>query len=78
MNDGTLQTVCEIAGGVFGVPVSQIDANSSPETIAAWDSTKQIYLVLALEEEFGVALDPGDFEGVTTIGDFARVVDAKR
>jgi len=50
MKERLLRTVSQ----VFGVPVEEITEQSSPETIATWDSLKHMNLVLALEQEFGV------------------------
>ncbi len=36
------------------VPVEQINENSSPDTIEAWDSLKHMNLILALEESLNV------------------------
>ena len=36
------------------IPVEKINEDSSPDTIAEWDSLKHMNLILALEEEFGV------------------------
>jgi acyl carrier protein len=41
---------------VFGVPETSIDDDTSMETVPRWDSLKHLYLVLALEEQFGVSL----------------------
>ena len=43
-----------IVARVMGVPVAEIDEETSPDTLAAWDSLKHLNLVLALEEEFDV------------------------
>lgn len=50
MKERVFQTVSQI----FGIPLEEIDEQSSPETIGSWDSLKHMNLVLALEEEFGV------------------------
>ncbi len=42
---------------VFGIAPSQINELSSTETIAEWDSLKQINLIFTLEEEFGISFD---------------------
>ena len=39
----------------MAVPVDAVAEHSSPDTIEAWDSLKQLNLVLTLEEEFGVS-----------------------
>jgi acyl carrier protein len=44
----------EIMASVFKCEKSDIDENSSPDTIEKWDSLGHMNLVVALEEEFGV------------------------
>lgn len=44
----------EVMSSVLEIDISEIDENSSPETIEKWDSLKQMNLVVALEEEFGI------------------------
>jgi acyl carrier protein len=44
----------EIMAKIFTVPVSDIKEDSSPHTIASWDSLKHLDMVLALEKEFGI------------------------
>jgi acyl carrier protein len=51
MKERVFQTVSR----VFGVPLDEVSEQSSPETIASWDSLKHMNLIVALEEEFGVS-----------------------
>ena len=41
---------------MFGIPVEEIDDDSSPDTILAWDSMAHINLILSLESEFDLSL----------------------
>ena len=52
--------VKEIMSNIFGVPISRINDESSPESLTEWDSIKHLNLIVALEEEFEVEFD--DFE----------------
>ena len=52
--------IYRIVSDVFGVPTTEIDDDSSPDTIETWDSVSHISLVLSLEAEFGVSLGPED------------------
>lgn len=45
---------------VLGVNAAAIDEDSSPDTIATWDSLRHMNLMLALEEEFSVKLKDED------------------
>ncbi len=57
MKTGTAETkekAFAIVARVLGVPVENINEDSSPDTLAGWDSLAHMNLVLAIEEEFGV------------------------
>lgn len=43
---------------VFGVPEGEIHESTSPDTLPRWDSLQHMHLIMALEAEYGVALDP--------------------
>lgn len=75
MTASTLQQVRSIASDIFGVPADKITAESSPETIENWDSMQHLNLVLAIEEKFGVQLDPEDIEQMKNIGAVAALVE---
>jgi len=73
----TFERVRNIASDIFGIPADKITAESSPETIENWDSMQHLNLVLAIEEKFGVQLEPEDIEGMKTIGAVAALVEKK-
>ena len=43
-----------IMASVFGVEISSLEDNASPESIETWDSMGQLTLIMALEQEFEV------------------------
>jgi acyl carrier protein len=69
------EQVRNVASDIFGIPADQITAESSPETIENWDSMQHLNLVLAVEEKFGVQLDPEDIEQMKNIGAVAKLVE---
>ncbi len=44
-----------IMASVFQCEISDIDDNSSPDNIEKWDSLHHMNLVVAFEDEFGIA-----------------------
>lgn len=46
--------VFKIVSQVMGIPVEEVNEDSSPDTISQWDSLQHMNLVLALEEEFKI------------------------
>lgn len=75
MTSSTFEQVRGVASDIFGVPTEKITAESSPETIENWDSMQHLNLVLAIEEKFGVQLDPEDIEQMKNIGAVAALVE---
>lgn len=50
----------ELLSIVFKVPPEKIDANTSPDTLPEWDSLKHLNMILALEEQFDIAISEED------------------
>lgn len=48
--------ILEVMSFVFEVPVSELNEESSQDTIESWDSVKHLNLIVALEEEFGIEI----------------------
>jgi acyl carrier protein len=57
------------------------DITVTPETtakdVAGWDSFKQIEIVMAVEEHYGVKLHTRDLDQLASVGDLVRTVSAK-
>ncbi len=62
-----IDKVRQAVADVFGVPVDDLTADSSPQSVEAWDSMGHLNLVLALEQAFGVQLSPEDISGMTSV-----------
>jgi acyl carrier protein len=71
----TFEQVRSIASDIFSVTPDKITPESSPETIETWDSIQHLNLVLAIEEKFGVQLEPEDIEGMKNIGAVSALVE---
>lgn len=62
---------------VFEVPAESIRSESSPDTIATWDSLRHLNLVLALEQEFGVQFTPEEIEQLLSVDLIESLLDEK-
>jgi acyl carrier protein len=63
---------------VFQVPLDEVTMQSSPETIATWDSLQHLNLVLALEQEFQIQFTPEEVEQLLSVEVAAAVLQEKR
>ncbi|MEP6951055.1 MAG: acyl carrier protein [Ginsengibacter sp.] len=50
------EKIVHVMSVVFEVDENDINEDSSADTIDKWDSLRQLNLILALEEEFGVSI----------------------
>ena len=61
-----------IISRVMSVPVSQINDQSSPETIERWDSFNGLVLVDELEAEFQIKFTLDEVLDVKNVGDIKK------
>jgi acyl carrier protein len=77
MKTSLLKRVQNIASDVLQVPAQQLTPQSSPQQIENWDSVHHLNLVLALEQQFEVQLDPEDIDQMTSIEQIVSVLERK-
>ncbi len=66
------QKIKEAMAKIFDIAVEKIDENTSPETIATWDSLKHMSLILSLEEEFDIQFED---EELIEMMDFKSILE---
>lgn len=57
-----IDQLSRIFADVFEIPIDQIRPDLSPDNLEAWDSTRHLNLVVALEQEFSVQFEPEEIE----------------
>ena len=62
----------DIISKVFSVPLTEINDESSPETIESWDSFNGLILVDDLESNFNVKFTISEITDVKNISDIKR------
>ncbi len=69
------QKVLEILQRVFNL--DSVDESCSQETCGNWDSMGQLNLVVELESEFDVELEPEEIGEMKSFRDVVRILSAK-
>lgn len=77
MPEEVLEDIIELVAGVVGVPVDDINAQSSPDNIKSWDSINHLNLMLALEETFQKKISPEEIEQMTSVEHIYRLIKEK-
>lgn len=74
--------VYEALGGIFRTVFGRDDMVVSPalsaRDVPGWDSFKQIEVMMATEERFGIELSTGDIDSLRNVGDLAGIVLARQ
>jgi len=65
----------EIISEVMNIPISQINDESSPETIESWDSFNGLILVDELESNFNIKFSVSEIVDVKNVKDIKRYLN---
>lgn len=66
-----------VLANVFGLREDQIVVELTKENLGAWDSLKQMDLVVSLEREFSIFLEIPDIIRMTSVGNIIDVLANK-
>ena len=69
------EKVMEILKDLF--ELDTVDENCSQETCEIWDSLGQLNLVVELESEFGVSIEPEEIGEMRSFHDVIRILKEK-
>lgn len=67
--------VKKVIADILMVDVSEINNESSPETIESWDSLKQMNIVVALEEEFDLMFTDEQIVEMLNVGLIINIIN---
>ena len=63
-----------VLANVLGLPKTAVPDNASVETMEAWDSLRQIRLLMALEEKFSITFSDDEVMTLTSLAAINEVV----
>ncbi len=71
----SLNRVKQIISTLFNVEEETLTESSSTATVSEWDSMGQLMLVLELEQQFDISIEPETAEKLTSIAAIVKLVD---
>jgi acyl carrier protein len=74
MTQDLLPRILTVVGDIMGIPVETVSLESSPDTVASWDSLKHMNLVLALEKAFCVRFTGEDILEMMSVALIVEIV----
>ncbi len=67
-------TVCAILSDLCGLPPTTWEPSTRFATLPDWDSFKQVEVIVATEEAWGVTMDTRDMDRIDTIADLIGAI----
>lgn len=71
------EKVRQIFSDLFFVEKDSLTAETSSETLPAWDSLQHLNLVTSLEAELGLSLRENDIVAMVTFGNVLKIVEER-
>jgi acyl carrier protein len=62
---------------VLDIPTTNLDDQSSPKTVASWNSLGHLKLITAMEELYGVTFSSAEIRSLKSLGSARAILQAK-
>ena len=70
-----MDTLQDVFRDVFDDSSIDLSTDTSPDDIEGWDSLAQVKLILMIQDEFGIQLEPEEAGGMQTVGNMITVLE---
>jgi acyl carrier protein len=78
MQDGAIyEQLTDIFRDVFMRDDLTLKPELTAKDVPGWDSFKQIEIIIAIEEKYGIKFHTRELDSLHNVGDLARTVEAK-
>lgn len=67
----------ELLASFSGAPEDTLSAASTPQNTEGWDSAANLYLMSAVEDEYGVTISTRDAMQIQSLGALAAFLEAR-
>lgn len=72
------QQIKDVLATVLRIDATQINEDTTTESVESWDSLQHINLIVAIEEEFDVQFEDGEIINMTSFSAIKEAVAAKQ
>jgi acyl carrier protein len=71
------ETLTRIFRDIFKSPSIELKLDSTPDTIAGWDSFKYVSVLMAIETTYGIEMDGPELDHVQNVGQLIALIQSK-
>ena len=76
-SDEILQKIAGIMRETFNTPSLEITPEMTAKDIKGWDSMRNIWLIVAIEEGFNIKLSTSEVIKMESVGDYVALIQEK-
>ena len=70
-------SLCDIVADTLEISPEEVTPETSTESVESWDSFRHLQLVLSVEGEYGVQLDPQQVPELTSVAKLQAALEQK-
>ena len=78
MTEPETTQISTLVTDALGIDEGELDPDRRLADLEGWDSLRQLNVMMAVEETFGVTMEPDDLPRMTSLADIAHIVDERR
>ena len=78
MADTLIDEIRQLLADTFGIDVASVTTETTPDTVEAWESMSHLNLMLSLESQFGISIDPEEIPTLVSVQAIADKVESAR
>jgi len=71
--DNKIKKIINVVSKCLNLKEGDLDFNSSRKNIKKWDSLNQVKIMIQIEKNFNVKINPKDYEKITSIKNIPSV-----
>ncbi len=75
--DEVYSALSEIFADIFLRSDIHVSAETTAADVEGWDSFKQIEIIMAVEERFGIKLQTREMDELKCVGDLANIIEKR-
>ena len=73
----TVNDLCKLVAATLKLDLASVGPETGPGTEPRWDSFNHVHLMMAVEDRYGVELEPDEIAGLLSVSDIASMLHAK-
>jgi acyl carrier protein len=78
MTEAETTQIRALVTDALGIGEGELDPDRQLTDLEGWDSLRQLNVMMAVEETFGVTMEPEDLQRMTSLADIADIIDERR